>query len=165
MTETFLPAQILEIKHLMRDLGHRIGQDIDPQEHIRRMSLSFMMMATYGRRIPSWDHEDVRHMLKGRAILGKISRPGYFIEDEIPLLAMLPNWLQPSRKEATQLAVPVHAAKMRLWNILREQQCSGTAPECFGKELLHQDLTAQGLTESDAAWIASGTSVPMTEVD
>ncbi|CAK1356444.1 unnamed protein product [Cercospora beticola] len=156
MTETFLPAQLVEIRHLVRDLACTPAQDIDPQDHIRRMSFSFMMMATYGRRIPSWDHEDVRHMLKGRAILGKISRPGYFIEDEIPLLAMLPSWLQPSRKEATRLAVPVHAAKMRLWNILREQQCSGTAPECFGKELLHQDLTAHGLTESDAAWVASG---------
>lgn len=97
-------------------------------------------------------------MLKGRQILGKISRPGYFIEDEIPLLAYLPSWLQPSRKEATRFAVPVHAAKMRLWNILREQQSADNAPECFGKQLLSKDITSQGLTDDDAAWIASGKS-------
>lgn len=114
------------------------------------------MTTTYGRRIPNWNHEDVHHMLKGRQILGKISRPGYFIEDEFALLGILPHCLQPSRKKAAELAVPVHAAKMRLWNILREQQYGEIAPECFGKELLKQGLAAQGLTHEDAAWIVSG---------
>ncbi|USW46727.1 Putative cytochrome P450 [Septoria linicola] len=156
MTETFLPTQSLEIKQLLQDLARRPEHEIDPQDCVRRMSFSLMMTATYGRSIPSWDHEDVRGMLKGRQILGKISRPGYFMEDELPLLAKLPHWLQPSRKEANQLAIPVHAAKMRLWNILRESQCTDSAPECFGKKLLSKDFQEQGLTDEDAAWIASG---------
>lgn len=156
MTESFLPTQSFEIKQLLHDLSHGSSDTIDPHEHIRRMSFSIMMTATYGRRIPNWDHEDVHNMLKGRQILGKISRPGYFIEDEIPLLAYLPKWLQPSRKEASRLAVPVHAAKMRLWNILRKQQSENGAPACFGKELMNKDFKEQGLTDEDSAWIASG---------
>lgn len=156
MTETFLPAQSSEIKQLVQDLARHPDHPIDPQDYVRRMSFSLMMTATYGRSIPSWDHEDVQGMLKGRQILGKISRPGYFMEDELPLLAKLHRWLQPSRKEATQLAVPVHAAKMRLWNILGKQQSTNSAPDCFGKELLRKDFQAQGLTDEDAAWIASG---------
>ncbi|KAF2169981.1 hypothetical protein M409DRAFT_19597 [Zasmidium cellare ATCC 36951] len=156
MTATFLPCQAFEIKQLVHDLAHSKTPEIDPHEHIRRASFSIMMTATYGRRIPTWDHEDVHHMLKGRQILGKISRPGAFIEDEIPLFALLPTWLQPSMKTATQLAVPVHAAKMRLWNILKKQDSEKAAPPCFGRELMTSEFKAQGLTEEDAAWIASG---------
>ena len=156
MTAAFRPAQAFEIKQLVYDLAHQPEHEVDPQDHIRRASFSIMMTATYGRRVPTWEHEDVRHMMEGRAILGKISKPGTFIEDEIPLLAKLPYWLQPSRKWASELAVPVHAAKMRLWNILREQQSAGAAPPCFGRELMTSDWKAQGLTEEDAGWIASG---------
>lgn len=160
MTSTFLPAQAFEIKQMLHDLAEPT-EDVDPHDHIRRASFSIMMTATYGRRIPTWDHEDVHHMIKGRAILGKISRPGAFIEDEIPLLASLPNWLQPSRRNAEKLAIPVHAAKMRLWDILRDQAAKGAAPACFGRELMAEDSKAQGLTDEDAAWIASGTFCQM----
>lgn len=159
MTETFLPAQSFEVKQLIYDLAHHKDQEIDPHDHLRRMSFSVMMTATYGRRIPTSDHEDVHNMSRGRQLLGKISRPGYFVEDEIPLFKYLPHWLQPSRKEAAQLAVPVSAAKMRLWNILQKQQSEMTAPECFGKRLLSKDTKAQGLTDEDSAWIASGNVV------
>lgn len=163
MTETFLPAQQFEVMQLLYDLAHQKTDEIDPGDQIRRVSFSIMMTATYGRRIPTWDHEDVRHMLKGREILGKISTSGAFIEDEVPLLAKLPNWLSPSRRTAARLAAPVHAAKMRLWNILREQRLRGVAPPCFGRELITGKVDAQNLTDEDAAWIASGNAMSLVD--
>ncbi|KAK3707460.1 hypothetical protein LTR37_012102 [Vermiconidia calcicola] len=158
MTESFLPAQAFEITQLMHDLAHLPETEVDPHKYIRRTSFSIMMTATYGRRVPTWDHQDVQHMIKGREILGKVSKPGTFIEDEIPVLGKLPYCLQSSRGWAAQLAIPVHAAKMRLWKILREQQFADVAPACFGRELMMSDSMGHGLTEEDGAWIASGMS-------
>ncbi|KAK3721274.1 hypothetical protein LTR37_003149 [Vermiconidia calcicola] len=71
MTESFLPTQAFEITQLMHDLAHLPETEVDPHEDIRRTSFSIMMTATYGRRVPTWDHQDVQHMIKGRAIFGQ----------------------------------------------------------------------------------------------
>jgi hypothetical protein len=158
MTETFLPTQAFEVKQLMWDLANNNANEMDFYRHVRRMSFSIIMTSTYGHRIDRWDHEDIRYALESSKILGKISRAGTFIEDELPFLAQLPHWLQPSRKRAMRYAQPVLGAKMRLWNMLKTEIMNGIAPPCFGKELMMSDYRSQGLVDEDAAWIAGGMS-------
>ncbi|KUL82317.1 hypothetical protein ZTR_09715 [Talaromyces verruculosus] len=156
MTQTFVATQTFEVKQLMWDLAHNNTYADEFYQHIRRLSFSIIMTSTYGRRVDRWDHDDVHYAMESSRILGTITRAGGFIEDEIPLLAKLPHWMQPSRKRAMQCARPVHLAKMRLWNLMKEEIANGTAPPCFGKELILSDYKAQGLVEEEAAWIAGG---------
>jgi cytochrome P450 len=156
MTQTFVPTQEFEIKQFMYELGHKNDDEREFYRHVRRMSFSIMMTSTYGRRIDSWDHDDVRASTESSRLLGKVMRPGSFIEDEIPPLAKLPNWMQPSRAKALQYAEPVLWAKMRLWNRMKGEIAQGKAPTCFGKELMQSNYKAQGLTDEDAAWICGG---------
>jgi hypothetical protein len=158
MTMTFLPTQVFEVKELMWDLAKNNTNETEFYNHVRRMSFSIIMTSTYGRRVGRWDSDDVRYAMESSKILGTITRAGEFIEDELPFLSRLPHWMQPSRKRAAEYAKPVLGAKMRLWNLLKNEIANGTAPPCFGKELMMSDYHAQGLVDEDAAWIAGGMS-------
>ena len=156
MTEAFVPSQTLEIKQLLYDLAHDNGTQTEFYYHVRRMFFSILMTLVYGRRIDRGDHEDVSYSEQSGKLLGKIGKAGTFIEDEIPPLAKLPHWMQLSRRRALKYAKQVLWAKMRVWNILKEQLASGTAPPCFAKELMRTDYRSLGLVEEDVAWIAGG---------
>lgn len=140
----------------MHDLLTDNRNELDFYNHIRRLSFSIVMTSTYGRRVSTWDHEDVHHAANSSKIRGKVSKPGAFIEDMIPPMAALPPWLQPSRKKALTYAEPVLDAKTRLWNRLKREVVSGKAPSSFGRELMESNYKAQGLKDEDAAWISGG---------
>ena len=156
MMQTFVQPQTLEIKQLLHDLAHENSNETHFYHHVRRMLFSIMMTCVYGRRIDSMDHEDVLYSAQSGQLLGKLGKAGTFLEDEIPPLAKLPQWMQPSRKRALGYAKWVLWVKMRLWNTLQEQLANGTVPPCFGRELKRSDYRAQGLVDEDAAWIAGG---------
>jgi hypothetical protein len=161
MTLTFVPSQEFEVKKLLYDLVNDNGKDTnDFYDHVRRFAFSIIMTSTYGHRSDSWDNEYVRFVSRSSQVLNKISRAGTFIEDEIPLLAKLPPWLQPSRSRALRYAVPVLEAKMRLWNWFEREVDTNRAPPCFAKDLMQSDYKAQGLCVEDAAWIAGGQFPP-----
>lgn len=159
MTSTFIPTQEFEVKQLMYDLltdSHK--NPLDFYYHIRRLSFSIVMTATFGRRISTCDHEDVLHAAISQKLLQKVSKPGAFIEDMIPPMARLPPWLQPGRRRAERFAEPVLEPKMRLWHRLEREVATGNAVPSFGKELMESDYKAQGLKDEDAAWICGGQS-------
>ncbi|KAI1486331.1 putative O-methylsterigmatocystin oxidoreductase [Biscogniauxia mediterranea] len=158
MTATFIPTQEYETKQLLFDLGMNNTNQLDFNMHIRRFAFSIIMTSTYGLRIKTWDDEDVHHALESAKILGKITRAGAFIVDELPFLARLPPWLQPQRKQAEEYAKPLLEAKMLLWRRLQAQVAAGKAPTCYAREMMENDKSwrKQGLTDEDAAWIAGG---------
>ncbi|KUI70320.1 Cytochrome P450 4X1 [Cytospora mali] len=153
MVESSIPSQRFEVKQLLWDPAYGNENNRDFYLHIRRFSFSIIMTSTYGRRVERWDNEDVRYALESSKILGKISKAGTFIENELPL-ARLPKSLQPSRKRALEYAKPVLYAKMRLWNLMKAAVANDSAPPCFARELMASDYHSQGLTDEDAAWIA-----------
>lgn len=163
LTLTFVPTQEFETRQLMYELAHNNNKEREFYNHVRRLSFSIIMTSTYGHRIDSMDHEDARASAESSRLLGIIMRLGAFIEDELPLLARLPNWMQPSWSKAVEYAKPVLWAKMRLWNRMKEEVLQGKAPMCFGKELMESDHKAQGLADEDAAWIAGGKPFTPTE--
>ena len=156
VVETFVPLQTLEIKQLMYDLANNNFKDAAFYGHLRRALFSTMMSAVYGKRIGSMEHEDIKYSEQSGKLLGRLGKAGTFIEDEIPLLASLPTWLQPSRGKALKHAEWVLWVKMRMWNSLQEQFDAGKAPRCYGTDMLESDYAAQGLQKEDCAWIAGG---------
>jgi len=156
MTLTFVPTQEFETKQLLYEFAFKNDNQRDFYFHVRRFSFSIIMTSTYGRRIDKWDHEDVLYATKSTKLLGQITRAGAFIEDELPPLAKLPHWMQPSRKRAIEYSKPILEAKLRLWNRLKAELNAGKAPTCYGRGIMESNYHAQGLTDEDAAWIAGG---------
>lgn len=156
MTLTFVPSQEFEVKQFLYELACNNSNLSDFYQHVRRLSFSIIMTSAYGRRIDSWDHEDVRSAGETSQLLGRITRPGAFIEDDIPPLANLPHWMQPSRKTAMRHAETLLKAKMRAWNQLKRDNGMGKAAPSFGKDLMDGGYKLHGLCEEDGAWIVGG---------
>lgn len=158
LTDAFNPSQEFETKQLLHDFAFKNTDGKQFYWHVRRYFFSILMTSCYGSRVDSWEHEDVRSAIHSTQLLSKISKPGSFIVDEVPPLAKLPAWLQPGRRMAESLRLPILNAKLRLWNRLGDQMANGTAPMCFGRKLKENDKSwrDQGLTDDDFAWIVGG---------
>ena len=156
MVQTFVPVQTIEIRQLMYNLAFDNFNNAAFYGHLRRALFSIMMTAVYGRRIDRMDHEDIKYSEQSGRLLGKLGKAGTFIEDEIPPLAKLPTWMQPSRKKALEHAQWVLWVKMRMWNTLQADFDRGAAPPCYGADIMRSDYASQGLVKEDCAWIAGG---------
>lgn len=156
MVETFVPVQTLEIRQLMYDLAFDNANNAAFYGHVSRALFSIMTTAVFGRRIDRADHEDIKYSEQSGRLLGKLGKAGTFIEDEIPPLAKLPTWMQPSRKRALEHAKWVLWVKMRMWNTLQEEFDQGVAPPCYGADMMRSNYKSQGLVKEDCAWIAGG---------
>lgn len=84
---------------------------------------------------PRWNHPDAQNAVKSQAILRRTSRPGAFLVDELPPLALLPKWLQPGLKAAREATKKVLDIKIDLWKRMEEQVMSGKAPHCYAREI------------------------------
>ena len=155
-TLAFVPSQEYEITQLLADLLDGNADQRSFYGHVRRMSMSIISTSSLGRRIPAADHADIQRAGESSKLLGKITRAGAFVEDEIPPLLWLPRWFQPSHAKAQQYAHILLQAKMHIWNRLQAEVDAGTCPPCFGRTLAESDFRAQGLVEADAAWIVGG---------
>lgn len=158
MTATFVPSQEFEAKQLLFDLATDNENQRNFYHHLRRYAFSIIMTNTFGTRVKNWDHPDAQNAVRSQAILRRTSRPGAFLVDELPPLAMLPEWLQPGRKAALDAAREVLDIKMGLWRRLKKQFEAGQAPHCFAKGIIEnkESWYAQGLNEEDLAWVAGG---------
>ncbi|KAI1428592.1 putative O-methylsterigmatocystin oxidoreductase [Xylaria sp. FL1777] len=155
-TLEFVPSQVFESKHLLFQLAFENEKQCAFLDHVRRMSFSIVTTSAYGRRIKSQDYLDLNAAGETSKLLGRTTRPGAFIEDDIPLLAGLPQFLQPSRRKAKKYAAIVSRGKMQAWNQLKSEIRAGLAIPSFGRDLAESDLRSQGLTDEDAAWIIGG---------
>ncbi|RAO67450.1 uncharacterized protein BHQ10_003462 [Talaromyces amestolkiae] len=157
-TSTFIPSQVFEAKQLFSDLGTDNKNERNFYQHMRRYALSIIMTNTFGTRVKSLDDPAAQKAIQTQAILRRTSRPGAFIVDEVPFLAMLPKWLWPGRKDAESAANQVRNIKMELWKQLGEQVTSGKAPHCYAREIYEKKESwyAQGLTEEKLVWLTTG---------
>jgi hypothetical protein len=58
------------------------------------------MTSTYGRRVPTWENEDIKEIYSILKEFGDVTRPGTWIAETFPPLAALPKWLQWWRSSA-----------------------------------------------------------------
>lgn len=157
-TSTFIPSQVFEAKQLFYDLGTDNENQRNFYQHMRRYALSIIMTNTFGTRVKTLDDPAAQKAIQTQAILRRTSRPGAFIVDDVPLLALLPKWLWPGRKDAENAANQVRDIKMELWKQLGEQVTSGKAPHCYAREIYERKESwyAQGLTEEKLVWLTTG---------
>jgi len=52
------------------------------------------MASTYGRRVPTWENEDIKEIYSILKEFGDVTRPGTWIAETLPFLADLPEWMQ-----------------------------------------------------------------------
>ena len=158
MTATFIPTQEYETKQLMFELATDNANQRDFFLHMRRFAFSIIMTSTYGNRVNRYDHDDIKHADQSSRIIGQITKAGAFIVDELPILTLLPTWLQPGRKRAEEVGKPLLDAKLRLWNRLAKQREAGQAPPCYARDMMEkrESWQKEGLTDDDAAWITGG---------
>lgn len=52
------------------------------------------MASTYGRRVPTWENEDIKEIYSIVQEFGDVTRPGTWLAETIPPLADLPAWMQ-----------------------------------------------------------------------
>ena len=153
MTLNFVPVQEFEVKQFLYQLRYDNENQSQFYQHVRRLSFSIVMTSALGRRVENGDLDTAD---EASSLLGRITRPGAFIEDTVPLLGKLPNLLKPSYRKARGYAPIIHRGKMRAWNRVKEEVKSGNAVDSFGKNLALSDYEAQGLTDLDCAWIVGG---------
>ena len=158
MTTTFVPSQEFETKQLLFDLATDNQNQRSFYQHMRRFAFSIIMTNTFGTRVQSLDHPDVQNAVRSQEILRRTSRPGAFLVDELPPLALLPTWLQPGLRKAKQAAKEVLDIKMGLWRRLEKQVELGEAPHCYAREIYDskESWYGQGLTEEHLAWVSGG---------
>lgn len=118
--------------------------------------MSILSTSTLGRRIHTADHADIKRAGESSKLLGRITRAGVFVEDEVPPLLRLPVWLQQSYKKAKEYSKVLLDGKLHNWNRLQVEVNNGTCIPCFSRTLVESDFREQGLVEADAAWIVGG---------
>jgi hypothetical protein len=91
MMLTFVPSQEYESTQLLPDLLDGNTDQRAFYGHVRRMSMSIISTSSLGRRIPTADHVDIQRARESSQLLGRITRVGAFVEDEIPPLLWLPT--------------------------------------------------------------------------
>jgi cytochrome P450 len=62
MSATFKPSQLFESKQLVYDILHHNDGYTGFYQHCRRYTTSVIMASTYGRRVPTWENEDIKEI-------------------------------------------------------------------------------------------------------
>lgn len=163
MSATFKPSQLFESKQLTYDLLLHNENQTEFYTHSRRYATSVIMTSTYGRRIPTWENEDVHQIFAILAEFGEASSPTKWIAEILPPLSTLPEWMQWWRPEAMRYQERQNKLWMGYWQQLKRKIEEGSAPECFVKQFAQTDYQAKGIDELQAAY-AAGSNPPIVTV-
>jgi hypothetical protein len=154
VSATFKPSQLFESKQLTYDYLVNNENQTDFYTHSRRYATSVIMTSTYGRRIPTWENEDMRQIFQILADFGEASGPTRWLAEVIPPLSKLPTFLQWWRPEAMKFQENQNQAWMGYWLQLKKKIEEGTAPDCFVKQFAQSDYQSKGIDEMQAAYTA-----------
>lgn len=83
-----------------------------------------------------------------------VAAPGAYLADTLPFLGKLPPSLQWWRKSLKPFFDRQANLWMSLFSSLKTQMETKQAPECFVKQLIESDYSAQGISELQAAFLA-----------
>jgi cytochrome P450 len=155
-SHSYRPIELIEAQQLSIDLMD------DPDHflmHHRRYACSTMFNITYGRRLPSWDCQEMKDVIQVIEGFASIQNPGQWLVDVFNSLEYLPGFLvQNWRKVGHQLHAHEKKLWMGLWNQLKADVADGTAPSCFARDFLDSEWKDQGIDELQAAYI-NGTMI------
>ena len=158
MSATFKPSQLFESKQLTYDLLENNGDQTEFYTHTRRYATSVIMTSTYGRRVPTWENDDVREIFTILGEFAEASNPTRWWAEILPPLSRLPEFLQWWRPEAMRFQERQNRVWMGYWQRLKQKIEDGTAPTCFVKQFAESDYRSKGIDELQAAYTAGSIS-------
>ncbi|KAL4861620.1 hypothetical protein BDV12DRAFT_207858 [Aspergillus spectabilis] len=154
VSDSMRPSQEFEAKQLAYDiLTDNAGGD-NFYRHCRRYTTSVVMTATYGKRIPTWENEDVKQVYQIMRELSLAAPPFGFLADTFPILLKLPMWMQTWRKRAAEYYKHQEDLWTRLFEELKTHIAEGVAPDCFVKQLIETDLKKNNVSDIEAAFVS-----------
>jgi hypothetical protein len=159
MSATFRPSQLFESKQLTYDLLENNKNQTEFYTHTRRYATSVIMTSTYGRRVPTWENDDVREIFTILGEFAEASSPTRWWAEILPPLSQLPEFLQWWRPEAMRFQERQNRVWMGYWQKLKQKIADGTAPVCFVKQFAESDYESKGIDELQAAYTAGSMSL------
>jgi hypothetical protein len=159
---SYRPVELIEAQQLSIEL-------LDTPQHFlmhhRRYACSTMFNITYGRRLPTWDCQELKDVIQVIEGFTSIQNPGEWLVDVFNWLEYLPEFMvQNWRTVGAKLHAHERKLWMGLWNQLKSDVADGTAPSCFAKDFLNSDWKEQGIDELQAAYI-NGTMIEVLLLD
>ena len=153
---SYRPIELVEAQQLSIELMD------DPNHflmHHRRYACSTMFNITYGRRLPTWDCQEMKDVIQVIEGFTSIQNPGEWLVDVFNSLEYLPQFLvQNWRTVGARLHAHERKLWMGLWNQLKSDVADRSVPSCFARDFLDSDWKEQGIDELQAAYI-NGTMI------
>ncbi|OHE99043.1 hypothetical protein CORC01_05733 [Colletotrichum orchidophilum] len=153
-SDTYKPSQEFEAKQLIYDIATDNADQESFYMHVRRYTTSVVLTSTYGRRVPTWDCDDVRQIYQLLKDFTEVAQPGAYIADMFPPLANLPWFFQWWRPAAIRAYERQRNIWMLYWNDLKTSVAEKKAPECFVKQFMESDFEKLGVTDVQAGFVA-----------
>ncbi len=94
---SYQPLQMQESARLVRDLV------LQPKRYktlFQRYASAIILRLTYGARIETGEEEIVRLVYENQVNVERVSAPGQYLVDVLPILLWLPSWIAPFKQEA-----------------------------------------------------------------
>ncbi|KAF2874787.1 cytochrome P450 [Massariosphaeria phaeospora] len=162
MSATFKPSQDWEARMMLEEVLMGYEEEGEAAERgtevgykaVRRYTVSVIMTSTYGKRIPTWECNEVGEISGIMQDFSAVASPSAYLADTIVPLGQLPTRLQWWRKGLKPLFDRQANLWMSLWTSLKTQMDTKQAPECFVKQVIESNYAAQGVSELQAAFLA-----------
>ncbi|KAH8776846.1 cytochrome P450 [Hyaloscypha sp. PMI_1271] len=94
---SYQPLQMKESARLVHDLI------LAPKRYktlLRRYASALILRLTYGAKIETGDEDIVRLVYENQVNVERVSAPGQYLVDVLPILMWLPTWIAPFKQEA-----------------------------------------------------------------
>ncbi|KAF2092853.1 cytochrome P450 [Rhizodiscina lignyota] len=152
---TYKPVQDFESKQAVWEILH--ARDNEAFSDInRRYSTSTIMTITYGHRVASLEDPMYQDILKIVRHFSLATAPGGWMIDTVPMLAdIVPQrFLQNWKTIARQWYQEDSEIYLKMYRKLMNDIESGTAPDCFLKDLAREKLEKNAIPDVTAAFAA-----------
>ncbi|KAF4615654.1 hypothetical protein D9613_012488 [Agrocybe pediades] len=152
-SNNYKPVQTFESAFLLHDLLSEKDYKRNAL-HLRRYAVSVVFCVAYGKRIESLDDPLVLANLKAADAFIKLSTPGKYMVESMPILLKLPKLMQWFAKEPLRQRAVDTELYLLLLNNVRKQMEAGTARPSTARRALEKQGEF-GLSDVETAYCVS----------
>lgn len=121
----------------------------------RRYASALILRLTYGAKIETGDEEIVRLVYENQLNVERVSAPGQYLVDVLPILMKLPTWMAPFKQEAAAHRKREVSLFSSLVANVQQDMESGKAEPSFTKMWL-ENKEKFGLSDLQATYVLGG---------
>ncbi|OQD75807.1 hypothetical protein PENDEC_c006G01681 [Penicillium decumbens] len=148
----YIPFQELELRQMLADMVKKPNAYHD---HVRRYSTSLVTSFTFGWRSLAFNDPDVKAIYEGFEEFAVASNISASILDYFPVLRIMPDWMNPSKRRGKEL----HQAELALYKSymlkVKQRAEKGVIPKSFC-DTMFKLQEKHGFTDDWASYV-SGT--------